>query len=469
MKSIRYLPLLLSLLAAPVLADTGTPQYTVSGISSGGFMAAQMGVIYSDRVAGVGTVAGGVFFCSKDHFPIKFNEKHSAGLLLTELNGSTMQSPEVFLLGSISDYLKKAFRIAPDNPIHEAVGICMAQPELAHAPQGSQTPGSKPPALMDLGFMGDFAEQGLIADPNGIANQKIFVYHGEKDDVVGVAMQDKMKEFYTRYGVSDANLKLERGTGGHNFPTTRNDGIDCDKEAVPYIANCGNDIAGKILKHTVSGDLTRGTFNVAHLYRINQMTSLHTDSVAAYGYLYASPKCLAQPDSCRLHIALHGCKMSDSFDQAFQTKYEEKLVSSGIMYVTDEEISNQGGLVGTAPLSLSERTPRFGALRFALDSGYGEYAESNDLMILFPQTQIRAKNYPLNPKGCWDWFGWTQTDDTRLKGNGAGRLYATNRGYEARWLNDYATLVQTNPKSMIVPWENKVQDIGLAKSIKAAE
>lgn len=39
-------------------------QTTVSGLSSGGFMAAQFAVAYSATVAGAGIIAGGPYFCS---------------------------------------------------------------------------------------------------------------------------------------------------------------------------------------------------------------------------------------------------------------------------------------------------------------------------------------------------------------------------------------------------------------------
>jgi poly(3-hydroxybutyrate) depolymerase len=37
---------------------------TVSGISSGGYMAVQMHVVYSDMFKGAGIVAGGPFYCA---------------------------------------------------------------------------------------------------------------------------------------------------------------------------------------------------------------------------------------------------------------------------------------------------------------------------------------------------------------------------------------------------------------------
>src|SRR5207247_1786244 len=46
---------------------------SVSGISSGAFMAVQFGVAYSSIVAGVGATAGGPYYCASDEAPAKFD------------------------------------------------------------------------------------------------------------------------------------------------------------------------------------------------------------------------------------------------------------------------------------------------------------------------------------------------------------------------------------------------------------
>ena len=86
---------------------------------------------------------------------------------------------------------------------------------------------------------------------------------------------------------------------------------------------------------------------------------------------------------------------------------------------------------------LEQRVPRMGALKFARDAGYLDYVEKNNLIVLFPQTWIGVDNYPLNPKGCWDWYGWT------------GRDYATRKGSEVKWLMSWIEEIRKNPKSFI--------------------
>lgn len=42
---------------------------------------------------------------------------------------------------------------------------------------------------------------------------------------------------------------------------------------------------------------------------------------------------------------------------------------------------------------------------FAQNSGLNTYAESNNVIILYPQSKINKKLG--NPGGCWDYWGYT--------------------------------------------------------------
>jgi len=76
------------------------------------------------------------------------------------------------------------------------------------------------------------------------------------------------------------------------------------------------------------------------------------------GFLYVPTYC--ETERCNLHVAFHGCR-----------QYRKAL--------------------GTT---------------FAENSGYLEWAASNNLLILFPQ----ASPSDLNPFGCWDFWGYTGED-----------------------------------------------------------
>ena len=49
-----------------------TEGLTVSGLSSGGFMAAQMHFIYSEKFSGAGIISGGPYFCAQGSFDIAY-------------------------------------------------------------------------------------------------------------------------------------------------------------------------------------------------------------------------------------------------------------------------------------------------------------------------------------------------------------------------------------------------------------
>src|SRR5690348_8186552 len=74
-RSIRLTPIVVALGVIPALAEGGAPplgaynadirESSISGISSGAFMAVQFGVPWSSVLKGVGVVAGGPYYCAQ--------------------------------------------------------------------------------------------------------------------------------------------------------------------------------------------------------------------------------------------------------------------------------------------------------------------------------------------------------------------------------------------------------------------
>ena len=58
--------------------------------------------------------------------------------------------------------------------------------------------------------------------------------------------------------------------------------------------------------------------------------------------------------------------------------------------------------------------------RFVAEAGYNRWADGAGIVVLYPQA--RSSLMPLNPKACWDWWGYT------------GRDYDTRDGAQLRWL-----------------------------------
>ena len=75
--------------ALPHLGASKT-ESTVSGISSGGFMAVQMHVIYSDMFKGAGVVAGGPFYCAQDNVLIAQSSCMKTPALISDIELETI-------------------------------------------------------------------------------------------------------------------------------------------------------------------------------------------------------------------------------------------------------------------------------------------------------------------------------------------------------------------------------------------
>ncbi len=375
------------------LQVTAAPSITVSGISSGAFMAAQLGVIYSEKISGVGMIAGGFFGCAENHF----QEMHKLSL-----NNGT---------GDLALFQPGTF-----NPFYKSVNGCMKNPS-------SVTP--------DINLIKKLSKQRLIDDPTYMRDQKIYIYHGIKDTIVGPEMKKKVKEFYLQMDVPEASLQISTGAGAHNFPTDRENLNTCNEQKVPFISSCGKNVAGEILNFLVQPGLIRSASKNENIYKIRQPDN--PTSIASYGYLVSNQKCLKNPDKCKLHVALHGCEMSDFYDADFDATYRQYIAFGYLKMRTKAESLPHGPLP-----YIEQKQNNMGLLKFVETSGYADYVEKNNLMVLFPQTQITEKNYPYNPKGCWDWVGTTGSD------------YLTHRGVEPAWLMQFISSIQNQPEKLIL-------------------
>lgn len=295
---------------------------SVSGISSGAFMAVQFGTAWSSVIMGVGVVAGGPFWCAEA----------DAEDIVTGYWG----------------------------PIWRATGSCMNGPASNLK-------------------VGDFvakanakASSGDIDPLGNLKRQKIYLFHGYNDAVVAKAATDAAAEFYRQYldEASRGNLFYQTTIGaGHSLVVsdeTPANGLNaCNINDSPYIDECKYDQAGIILQHIygVLNPPNRGQLS-GSLKRFDQSVYSAPDapdaiSLGDAGYVFAPGDC-ASGARCRVHIALHGCK---------------------------QDIDDIGR-------------------RFVESTGYNAWADTNHLIVLYPQTRSSLEN----PQACWDW--WSYVDHT---------------------------------------------------------
>ncbi|QDP02755.1 PHB depolymerase family esterase [Thalassotalea sp. PS06] len=271
-------------------------QTTVSGLSSGAYMAHQLHIAYSDKIKGAALLAGGPYGCAK-------------------------------------------------GDLNTALGECMAiENAMDVAP------------LVELAKQAQ--EKGDIAPLENLAEQPVWIFHGTTDNRVNDKVTQASADLYTRLGatpVTEFNIKA-----GHGFPTETN-GVQCDSTEAPFINQCGYDAAGTLLTHLYGELNSKSEAATGELVAINQADFVTGDAgntLAETGYAYVPTSC-ATGEECRIHIALHGCKQNEeAIDKAF-----------------------------------------------IKDTGYNAWADTNNIVVLYPQT--KSSFAPLNPNACWDWWGYT--------------------------------------------------------------
>jgi predicted esterase len=217
------------------------------------------------------------------------------------------------------------------------------------------------------------AARGAIDDPARLKGQRVFLFGGADDTTVNPAVMDGLRDYYAAF-VSGGDLAFERRRAGtaHTMPTESYGG-DCATSASPYLGSCGYDGAGAALAH-LHGPLApraatlSGTFVTLSQGEVVAAPASHSLAEAAIAYVPAS---CAAGERCRVHVAFHGCKQSTS-------------------------------AVGDA---------------FYKHAGYNEWADTNHLVVLYPQT---IATQGTNPNGCWDWWGYDSPE------------YATKSGPQMR-------------------------------------
>ena len=254
------LGLVLALAPDSAFADDPLPSFnvdlartSVSGISSGAYMAGQFHVAFSGTVMGAGLVAGGPYGCAE-------------GQLATALN-RCMQTH--------------------DGP-----------PDAAHLAERAAA----------------LAQDGAIDPLTGLAGDRVYVFSGSADPTVLPAVVEQTVAFYRTAGVAETDIAFVGGiSAGHAF-ITESSGSACVVTASPYINDCDYDQAGALLAH-LYGELNPPSDAPAGKTIAFDQSAFLEDPTAhgldRTGHVYVPQDC-AQGATCRVHIAFHGCQQTDA-------------------------------------------------------------------------------------------------------------------------------------------------------------
>ena len=281
-------------------------QNTVSGASSGGYMAVQLHVAYSASFQkGAAVISGGPFNCA-------------------------------------------------DGSVVNALTRCFGKAEIPTADLVAAT--------------NKWAKEGLIDATSNLAASKVYLYSGARDSVVKEATTTALQAFYANFLPANNIVHKKDIAAEHGFVTDDN-GAACLTLATPFIINCNFDLAGALLQHLYGPLNARksGTLD-GSLLEIDQSTFVTGHGMGTTASVYV-PKSCAAGATCRLHVALHGCR---------------------------QNISD----VGDA---------------FVRNAGYNRWADTNNIVVLYPQTGKGATN------SCWDWWGY---DDANYAKKSAPQMTA---------------------------------------------
>ncbi|HUG23460.1 fibronectin type III domain-containing protein [Piscinibacter sp.] len=275
---------------------------TVSGLSSGGYMAVQLHVAFSSTFKkGAGVVAGGPFFCAE---------------------GSVMH----------------------------ATGRCMAH-------------NTSIPVSSLVTTTNNWAASGYIDPVSNLANSKVYLFSGALDSAVTPPVMNDLRTYYQSF-VPSGNIVYKSDIAAEHAFVTDDYGSGCSIKAPPYINDCNFDLAGAILSQLYGALNPRnyGTLGGSFV-EYDQTAFVSGHGMATTGWVYV-PQACAAGTPCRLHVVLHGCKQNSA--------------DVGQQYVRN--------------------------------TGYNRWADTNSIVMLYPQTSLAATN------SCWDWWGYDSLNYAKKSG-----------------------------------------------------
>ena len=250
-----------------------------------------------------------------------------------------------------------------------------------------------------LSLTSDASALGTIDPISNLAGAPVWLFHGLSDATLKAPIANANAAFYATFG---ADLVYNNSTDANHAWISPLGANPCTVSAAPYTSSCaGMDPQLSFLSHllrrpiapavaTPTGTLTpfsQDSYTLAKWGLDASMLSMDTT-----GYVYVPPACAGSNAStvCDLIMVLHGCEQSVS-------------------------------IVGQALIQQAHMN---------------EYADSNNLILVYPQTIALVEGVVLNPKACWDWWGFLGDDD----------LYAVHGSYQMEVLMNMINSMQIMKK-----------------------
>ena len=211
-----------------------------------------------------------------------------------------------------------------------------------------------------------WASQGVIDPVANLQNSKVYLFSGSLDSVVKTGVMDALRTYYNSF-VPAANVVYKKDIAAEHAMVTDDYGNACSTKGAPYISDCNFDLAGAMLQH-LYGTLNarnNATLPTGNYIEFNQSEFITNHGMATTGWAYVPQACQAGGTAtCKLHVVLHGCKQNIS------------------------DVQQQ----------------------YVRNTGYNRWADTNNIVMLYPQTSTAATN------SCWDWWGYDSANYSKKSG-----------------------------------------------------
>ena len=240
-----------------------------------------------------------------------------------------------------------------EGSVVNATGRCMASPT-----------GIPTSALVST--TNTWAGQGLIDPVSNLQNSRVYLFSGSLDSVVKTGGMDSLRNYYNSF-VPAANVVYKKDLAAEHAMITDDFGSSCATKGAPFINNCNFDLAGTMLQHLYGPLNARNNtaLPTGNFIEFNQSEFISSHGMATTGWAYVPQACQAGgTETCRLHVVLHGCKQN----------------------ITDVQ------------------------QKYVRNTGYNRWADSNNMVMLYPQTSTAATN------SCWDWWGYDSANYAKKSG-----------------------------------------------------
>ena len=204
---------------------------------------------------------------------------------------------------------------------------------------------------------------GNVDPITALANDRAYLVSGTADRFIVQETVKNTEAFYRTFIQNDYKIYTNYTIpAGHGWITDSYGG-PCWSTGQPFIVNCGFDLAGDMLKHLTGSLLPRTSQIPAHMHSFDQSKygDVWQAGMSSRGFVYLPAYCINNTD-CTVISVFHGC--------------HQNYDSVGDIFIKQ--------------------------------TGFNEWAESNDIIVIYPQTISTSSN----PAGCWDTWGYTDANFT---------------------------------------------------------